>query len=102
MSETLSEYTRSEYTRSEYTCSEWDENELDENGWDDDEWQRKTQPLYDVMYSNDQGEFFEIYDINDVVESDGLLSALYISYCNQNNLKQKTKVFKARNKIFFL
>ena len=61
--------------------SEWDDYE-----WDN-EWYRR------LMYANGQGEFFET--LKNGVENGYLLSPLYISYCNQKNWTQKTRVFKA-------
>ena len=73
--------------------SEWDEEEWDD-GWDDHEWHRRVDPLVHLIQKNGQGEFFEKYSIGEEVGNGNCLSAIYILYCNQKNLKQKTKIFK--------
>lgn len=75
------------------TKSEWHEEDLDDE-WDDHEWHRRVDPLVYVLFRNGQEGFCEKYNFGEEVENDKCLSKLYILYCNQNNLKQKTKIFK--------
>ena len=78
--------------------SEWDEEEW-EDEWDDHEWHRRVDPLVDLLHKNGQEEFCEKFNIGEEVGNDRCLSMLYILYCNQNNLKQKIKIFKVRDII---
>lgn len=63
--------------------------------WEEDEWHRRVDPVVDIIYKHSQEEFFEEYDIEEIVDKHRCLSADYILFCNRKKLKQETKVFKA-------
>ena len=67
--------------------------------WEEDEWHRRVDPIVDIIYEHSQEDFFEEYDIGEELNKYRCLSALYILFCNQKNLKQNTKIFKAWVKI---